>query len=315
MTEGSGSHSGIPIAHNRDPMQMFAEAHTLPNNIEEWWNLEKMRPAKSMFYQLVEAFEAAPITTNSHPVRSCGRLLHHMTQRKWVTFLNHAIHCLVLTKGEPYYNNGHFNSAISALWAMDWQEWLLARLVKWSRRLATERLTLSSIMRNSGLCIDNYQNFRHQAGEAAAESMRDAAEADRWWWIYNKMGEYKDLYDTTATSYIQVLQLREAQIANRQAHSVGTITVLGVLFVPISIVSGIMSMGGPYIPGGERFWIFFAVTLPILMLIFLCIFTNIISWVRVRIFVARRKISGKRDNKDVVETAQARKLSLRKRIV
>jgi hypothetical protein len=309
------SHSEILIAQDHEAVQMFAQHDTLPDNIEEWWSLEKSRPAKPVFHQLVDIFETEPITPNSDPLRNCGRLLRDLTQRRWAIFLNHAIHCLVLTKGEPYYNNGHFNSAISPLWATGWQKWLLARLVKWSRRLATERVTISSIMRNFGVSLHDNRHPHLRPGEEPLDGMMDAAEASRWRWIYDKIGEYKDLYDTTTTSYIQMLQLREAQIANKQARSVGTITVLGALFVPISIVSGIMSMGGEYIPGGERFWIFFAVALPTLVMTFLCLFTNIVSWVGVRFIMARQKIGRKWNNDEATEAPISPKLTFRKRLV
>ena len=314
------SRSEILIAQDHEVAQMFAQHDTLPNDMEEWSSFEKSRPAKSVFYQLVDIFETESIfTPNSDPLRSCGRLLRDLTQKKWATFLNHAIHWLVLTKGEPYYNNGHFNSALSALWAPGWEAWLLARLVKWSRRLATERVTISSIMRNFGVSLDHRHRHRHRhlcpGEEALDNSVMDAAEASRWSWIYDKMGECKDLYDTTTTSYIQTLQLREAQIANKQARSVGTITVLGAFFVPISIISGIMSMGNEYIPGGGKFWIFFAVTLPILVLVFLCLFTNIVSWVGARFVVARWKIGRQWNNEEANEAPTSLKLGFRKSIV
>ena len=67
--------------------------------------------------------------------------------------------------------------------------------------------------------------------------------------------------------YAQVVAIREAQTSNLQARSVRWLTILGTFFVPLSVVAGVMSMGGSFLPGEDRFWVYFAVTSPMLLVI------------------------------------------------
>jgi hypothetical protein len=48
--------------------------------------------------------------------------------------------------------------------------------------------------------------------------------------------------------------------------------------VPVSLVSGIMSMGGDFTPGGSKFWIFFAVAAPIVAVVYMFLFTQFLEW-------------------------------------
>lgn len=74
------------------------------------------------------------------------------------------------------------------------------------------------------------------------------------------------------------MALRETQTSNLQARSVGRLTLLGTLFVPASIISSMLSMGGDFLPGKDKFWIYWVVTLPVLMTVAICLFTDFIPW-------------------------------------
>lgn len=75
------------------------------------------------------------------------------------------------------------------------------------------------------------------------------------------------MFESLANSYTQVVALREAQASNVQASGVRWLTILGTLFVPVSVVAGVMSMGGEYLPGEDRFWVFFAVIVPVIVVV------------------------------------------------
>ena len=64
-----------------------------------------------------------------------------------------------------------------------------------------------------------------------------------------------------------MVALREAQASNLEARSVRWLTILGTFFVPLSVVAGIMSMGADFLPGQDHFWIYFAVVVPLLLVI------------------------------------------------
>ncbi|KAF2826296.1 para-aminobenzoate synthase [Ophiobolus disseminans] len=78
------------------------------------------------------------------------------------------------------------------------------------------------------------------------------------------------------------------------AESVRWLTVLGTLFVPLSVVAGIMSMGGEFSPGGERSWVYLAVVGPVLVGIG-GVLGAIIGWQRVREWMGRERESGEKE--------------------
>ncbi|KAK4188498.1 hypothetical protein QBC35DRAFT_382402 [Podospora australis] len=58
-------------------------------------------------------------------------------------------------------------------------------------------------------------------------------------------------------------QAVEEQILSRQeATNVKALAIVGLLFVPLAYVTGIFGMEGPYAPGDEKFWVYWAVALP-----------------------------------------------------
>ena len=64
---------------------------------------------------------------------------------------------------------------------------------------------------------------------------------------------------------------REARRSLREAKNIKTLTLLAMVFIPLSFTSGLLSMGGAFIPGGDSFWVFFAVSIPIVVLLFLTV--------------------------------------------
>ena len=66
--------------------------------------------------------------------------------------------------------------------------------------------------------------------------------------------------------------LKEANRSLQEAKSVKILTFLGMLFLPLSLTSGLLSMGGDYSPGGSQFWIYFAIAIPLTMCVFGVVF-------------------------------------------
>ncbi|KAH6676981.1 hypothetical protein F5X68DRAFT_246039 [Plectosphaerella plurivora] len=186
-----------------------------------------------------------------------SQVIRDVALRQWNEFLNHAMHCLVLIKGEPYLENTHFSSPTAQLWEPGVQEWLLGRMVKWSRRLHIEFTVVGSIMRRLGM----------DPTDRRSRGRLSAAESDKWRYIADKNLEYKSLYDDMAASYMQVMSLRESLASNTQARGVGRLTVMGVLFVPVSLSTGLLSMAEPFTPGQNRFWVFFVLVVPITLVL------------------------------------------------
>jgi hypothetical protein len=261
--------SPIKIELEAGCVPYFSSVQTLPVDPNSWASTEDSTNSQPVFDQLVKTYASAETHAWKRPF-ACTEAVRRLALRKWIEFLNHAIHCLVLTKGEPYLNNTHFSSPISALWAPRTEEWLLGRLVKWSRRLHMEHTVISTTMRDLGMDL----------GDQTSSGMMAATEAKQWRYIRDKLLEYKGLYDETAASYIQVMSLRESLASNDQARSLGTITLVVSLSVPVSVVAGMFSMGGGFAPGEDQFWVFFVVVVPAVMVVWACLFTRFGPWAK-----------------------------------
>jgi hypothetical protein len=70
----------------------------------------------------------------------------------------------------------------------------------------------------------------------------------------------------------QELSLEAAEHASREAKSVKVLTILGIVFIPLTYIASMFSMSAPYGPGGELFWLYFAISLPLLSFIALSFF-------------------------------------------
>ena len=67
----------------------------------------------------------------------------------------------------------------------------------------------------------------------------------------------------------QELALEATERSIREAKSVKALTILGLVFVPLAYVATLFSMSDSYGPGGELFWVYFVVAIPLTGLILL----------------------------------------------
>jgi Mg2+ and Co2+ transporter CorA len=68
------------------------------------------------------------------------------------------------------------------------------------------------------------------------------------------------------------VNLMETEKSIADSKSLSRLTVLGFIFVPVSFVATLFSMGGDFAVGQSRFWIYFAVTVPLTVVILLMTF-------------------------------------------
>ncbi len=64
----------------------------------------------------------------------------------------------------------------------------------------------------------------------------------------------------------------EARRSLREAKSVKTLTILGMVFIPLAYCCGLFSMNEAYLPGRQEFWVYFSVSLPMIICVFLAAF-------------------------------------------
>lgn len=107
-----------------------------------------------------------------------------------------------------------------------------------------------------------------------------------WKWLMDRIDilEYQIsnimTVSTQRATVVESLHSSQRAIsANEQARGVGRLTAFAAVLVPFTVVSGIFSMSGDYAVGQQRFWVFWAVVVPISCATVICLFFMMpISW-------------------------------------
>lgn len=59
------------------------------------------------------------------------------------------------------------------------------------------------------------------------------------------------------------------------------LTSIAIIFAPVSVIAGVFAMGGDYAAGAKKFWVFWAVSIPLMSILSLILFRTIpLSWLR-----------------------------------
>ncbi|RDW57691.1 hypothetical protein BP5796_12492 [Coleophoma crateriformis] len=103
------------------------------------------------------------------------------------------------------------------------------------------------------------------AGKLGVARVPPQWEIDGWRSVLDLAHVVDELTNALATGYMQYITIQEARVSNGNAQSLSKITVLTMLFIPLSTVASIFSMGGDFLPGSPRAWVFWVVSIPVLM--------------------------------------------------
>ena len=74
-----------------------------------------------------------------------------------------------------------------------------------------------------------------------------------------------------------------------EARNSRLLATLGTVFLPLSLVASVLSMGGDFLPGNGRFWIYFALSLPLHIVSLLIIFASPMLYEPIRSWRTKRK--------------------------
>lgn len=75
-----------------------------------------------------------------------------------------------------------------------------------------------------------------------------------------------------ATGMVQLLDARESA---RQTTRVTTLTYIALLFVPLTWTAGLLSMADPFLPGGEKFYVYISTAIPLSLFVLLMSFVPV----------------------------------------
>ena len=77
-----------------------------------------------------------------------------------------------------------------------------------------------------------------------------------------------------------LISIIESRRSLQETKVMKALTLLGMIFIPLAFTSGIFDISGKYAAGETYFWVYFAVALPIVLLVFIMAYTfdKVSSW-------------------------------------
>lgn len=140
---------------------------------------------------------------------------------------------------------------------VDWVEERWSDLLSFHRRCDDHRGNIQDII--AGLSPEDMSTKQRSWTDVRA----DFAHIER------QFGRLQEKSDSLISSFTGLASIVGNRQSLAEARSVRLLTLLGLIFLPLSFISGLFSMATPYTPGNSRFWIYFAVSLPLLLLVFI----------------------------------------------
>jgi CorA-like Mg2+ transporter protein len=86
--------------------------------------------------------------------------------------------------------------------------------------------------------------------------------------IQARFGEIRRKSEGLIASFSGLSGIISSRESLREAQTVGYLTLLGMIFLPLSFASGLFSMSDDYLPGAKNFGTYWAVSIPIIAAIF-----------------------------------------------
>ncbi|KXH34272.1 hypothetical protein CNYM01_01077 [Colletotrichum nymphaeae SA-01] len=99
-------------------------------------------------------------------------------------------------------------------------------------------------------------------------------EADAWRHLERANQLLKTRVDSILQTYMQAITVRQTIDANEQARQVGHLTSMATIFIPISFVAAVFSMGGDFSAGAGLFWVFWVIAIPMVSIGCFLLFTR-----------------------------------------
>lgn len=96
--------------------------------------------------------------------------------------------------------------------------------------------------------------------------------------IYDRLVNYQNWAEKLMNVMTTHVNLMETEKSISDSKSLARLTVLGFFFVPLSFVATFFSMGGGFSAGQSRFWIYFAVAVPLTLMVFVVAFGKWRAW-------------------------------------
>jgi len=225
----------------------FAE---LPKFSENWADLKTL-PQGGMMEDLVRYWgHASPACFDPRDptIQSIAYYPLRIIAAEWVKYIWVMRHCIKMYEfqGSHLANLDKFDTDIR-------------ELQSWRRRTLTSRQKIKSVLRN----LESH----HSSDIVQCTAIRQLTEDFKV--IISDIenaGQSLENMLLVVTSLVQIIDARQsyAETAN-----ISRLTILALVFVPLGYISSLFSMNPGNMPGSQHFWVYFAVAVPVTVIVFI----------------------------------------------
>ncbi|KAI9804474.1 MAG: hypothetical protein M1825_001373 [Sarcosagium campestre] len=137
----------------------------------------------------------------------------------------------------------------------------------WMRRCAEFSEHIDSTLDSLRIPLPDRGGAKASSETRQGRDSLDACTGD-FLYIHRRMLELYRRTETLAASLTGLISILESKRSLEEARSLKTLTLLGMVFVPLAFTSGMFSMSGDYLPGKRKFWVYIAVAIPLILAVF-----------------------------------------------
>jgi hypothetical protein len=259
----------------------------------EAWRHCKGNIRRGMLDDIVEYWITAPPDCFDAADPSIQSLAYYplkIVAAEWVKYIAIMQHCIKMYEYEgSQLDLDKFN--------MDLRE-----LQGWRRRSMISQRKLRAVIRH--LELHSSRNLQHVASIKRILEDYTLINSD-----VEDAGRRLENMLPVVTSLVQIIDARQsfAETAN-----ISRLTILALIFVPLSFISSLFSMNSENMPGSDHFWVYFAVAIPVTLGVFLVArpptsegLRQISSWARASLKRRRRSSTSATGDKLMIEKSEA----------
>ena len=85
--------------------------------------------------------------------------------------------------------------------------------------------------------------------------------------VLKRLQGFKEKVESLTSVVTGILSVRQADLSQKETKLVSRLTFVALVFIPLSFTASIFSMGGDFLPGSSRFWVYFAAAVPMTLII------------------------------------------------
>ncbi|KAK4447210.1 hypothetical protein QBC34DRAFT_410097 [Podospora aff. communis PSN243] len=247
------------LAIPQTPRRLGVEGFTdMPSYSATIPGQESSSTQTSTIWQLTEAMRSSNVRRilTDHSIISLVYLPCRMAMAEW------ALYAILMQAYAKHYEYS-FNSLPSLIENVKNRDFI--ELHRWRRR---SRQSLYKLRLVEAFVV-HWQTMERVMG--SSENPSDAQQADLLLLdikhIANRIDEYMRSLELMAPMATSLLQLMDSERSVSEAVNVRRLTYIALVFVPLSFVASIFSMGDDFAPGRPGFWVYFAVAIPMALVV------------------------------------------------